>query len=242
MSAPESDPESPLPSSDPYVSLRCIQDRIGWDHFLRGKLAYEWSEIQTRYAKRYSLTKPSRNWQIWLIKYMATQSQSLWLDRNRSRHGVDGPMAYASQLAQAQRDVTALYELQDKVLPQDRELFCASLELHLLQSLSHLRGWLSVNKELIVLSVRTAASNSRAHTPRITRYFPKFVRPRPAKHRKKQSKPPRTYHPSRLTKFFTSTAKTCSTIRQAVNPPPPPSSFSRPRQRYLFDFFPNHPG
>jgi hypothetical protein len=152
---------------------------------------------------------------------------------------------YAIQVEQAKRDVAVLYELQDKVLPQDRDLFCASLEIHQLQSLSQLRGWLAVNKDLILFSVRTAASNSRAHTPRLTRYFPKCVATKLA--RPSRARPPdaaRQFYPSRLTQFFpTAVTKNPSHLPRAPAPlTNSPSVFARPRQRYLFDFFPNHPG
>ncbi len=35
-----------------YLNLIQLQDTIGWDHFLRGKLSHEWANLQQDYSYR----------------------------------------------------------------------------------------------------------------------------------------------------------------------------------------------
>jgi hypothetical protein len=246
--AADSTQPHPLFSEDPYIQLRQTQDAIGWDHFFRGKLSDDWNRLQYKYACRYSKLEQSKNWIPWLIKYMATQAHNLWLSRNRDRHGHDSASQYHSKMAQARRDVTALYSHIDTVLPQDRDLFCASLELHLLQPLSQLQSWLSLNQPMILSSVRQAKDRSIAKTPRLSRFFTVLQKKKSSIKKPPDPPParPRVFHPSRMTRFATSVTKRRSSLPAPVPSSQPLSQISPPhpriRQRYLFQFFPNHPG
>ena len=237
-------PTTPPQSSNPIIQLRQAQDLIGWDHFLRGKMDSEWSRLQYKYASQFNLVEASKNWQQWLIKYMATQSYNLWCSRNRLRHGTDIASSCQSKLIQARRDVSALYALQDNVLPQDRDLFCASLEIHLLQPVSQLLNWLSVNKDLIHLSIRTAIAQSKARTRPIKSFFRPLAPPRRSVIlQPKQPALSRSLAVTRLTRFFATTSRqTLSTSAPPGRHPVSATTIPRPRQRYLLDFFPNHPG
>ena len=96
--------------------------------FLRGKLSKEWAVKQYQYALRHDLVKASQHWLRWFIRFLANNAFDLWEQRNRKRHGDSTPLKYASQLAQAQRDVTVLYSLREKVLARDQDLFATSLD------------------------------------------------------------------------------------------------------------------
>ena len=235
-------------TTDPYIALRQAQDHIGWDHFLRGKFADGWTRLQYHYALRTNKLKQSQNWQIKLIKFLANQSFTYWCTRNKARHGHDKATSHAKKLEQAHRDITAIYALRDKVLPQDQELFFASLELHLLQPYDQLRSWLQLNRNLIQFSVRAAASKSTACTPRITKFFQSNPNRRRSRIRQQTSRrAPKSFQPSRMTKFYSILPCRSSKLpaireRPVRSRPTPPAQSSRPRQRYLYDFFPNHPG
>jgi exonuclease III len=236
-------------SDDPYIQLRQSQDAIGWDHFFRGKLSPDWAHLQYIYACRHNKLEPSKYWTTWLIKYMASQAHNLWLSRNRDRHGHDSAEQYQAKLTQVRRDVTDMYSHLDHVLPDDRELFGASLESHLTQPLSQLQSWLMVNKPLILMSVRQAKDKSLAKTPPLTRFFKTDPKSRSQNSRARSAKPLKQYRASRMTQFATSILQRRSTLpKPNPDPPdplsssPPPSPPPRPIQRYLFDFFPNHPG
>ena len=233
----------PDSSSDPYTNLRQTQDAIGWDHFLRGKLARGWTHLQYVYASKHSLLDASKHWHTWLIRYMATQSFQIWDSRNKARHGSDSTSSTKSELAQVHRDITALYELRDQVLPQDRDLFCASLDVHLTRPLAALRGWLAINRDLIRFSVRTANLQAKSGTKPISTFFSSIRRCKgPIRTKKQSPRPHRFFRPSRVTRFFTRQPRPPKTTPSAPAPTPPsgspshtphstPSPPRRPRQR-----------
>jgi hypothetical protein len=57
--------------TSPYKALITKQNKIRWDHFVRGKLTKEWRLVQYQFAKRYGLVKESKGWTVDLIKMMA---------------------------------------------------------------------------------------------------------------------------------------------------------------------------
>ena len=237
------DTDSPPISNDPYILLRQAQDTIGWDHFLRGKWSTKWNDVQYRFAVRNNLLDQSRHWQKWLIQYMAVQTYNLWCLRNKQRHGSDQRAQHQAQLEQARRDVTALYSFQDRVLVQDRVLFGPSLDEHLNQPLSYLKNWLVINKALILHSARTAKAQSKLQTHPIQRFFKPTGRIRISAVTTRKRRSHQDSRPSRLTEFFTKVTRVISKIPSARRDPQREGlAHQRPRQRYLFDFFPNHPG
>ena len=236
--------ESILPTSNPYIQLRRSQDAIGWDHFLRGKLSSEWTILQSQYASRHPSHPSSKEWHTALIRYMATQSYSLWLLRNKSQHGHDAPTRHRQALALAHSAVRSLYQFRDQVLAQDRDLFCSSLAVHLQQPLGQLQGWLSLNKTLIQSSVRAARRQAQAHTRPLRNFFPSS---KTTKSRKKtpnsQTLPAPTLRPSRVTQFFSILPRNGAPLASIREQPTSSQSRPpRPRPRYLHDFFSDHPG
>jgi hypothetical protein len=245
---PDSDSDFPLlspPPANPYVCLRLAQDAIGWDHFLRGKISKEWEILQFKYATRHSLLKESRNWITWLIKHMAHQSFAIWDSRNKSRHGHDHSTSIQAETAQVHRDISVLYELRDSVLPEDRDLFCNSIDAHLLRPLSVLKGWLAINRKFILWSVKTAKLQAKTGTCPISQYFvARARRPHIPRQKKTPSNPPpRPSVLTRLTRFFHPQHQ-ASTFSNRHRPPPHPNPQQPPghRQRRISDFFPDHPG
>ena len=149
-------------------------------------------------------------------------------------------------MIQAQRDVTALYSLHNSVLQQDQVLFYASLDLHLLEPLSRLRAWLTINKRLIEYSVRAARTQAKLQTKDIQKYLkkPRCVPPRPPYKTPIPRPKKRSTFPTRMTTHFEvqSSTRTHTPFIRPVSP----DSTATPRhphfqQRYLADFFPDHP-
>jgi hypothetical protein len=74
-----------------YLNLINLQDTIGWDHFLRGKLSHEWAHLQQDYLYR---TNPSSTferakWIRPIIKPLILACLILWTLRNEEHHGHD---------------------------------------------------------------------------------------------------------------------------------------------------------
>ena len=49
-------------TKDPYIQLRQDQDKIGWDHFLRGKMSSSWQRLQYIHAAKLRTVDRSKNW------------------------------------------------------------------------------------------------------------------------------------------------------------------------------------
>jgi hypothetical protein len=159
---------------DTYPELRKLTDQqtvIGWDQFVRGKWSKKWGTCQYVYAKRYQLLEVSQNWQVGFIRALANASFRLWEIRNGCRHGIDNATKTQAQSDQTQRELRCLYELRERVLPQDRQMFLQSVELHLQESQAQQRTWITHNKPLIVHSTRTAAKQARLQIQQLRKFF-----------------------------------------------------------------------
>jgi hypothetical protein len=113
-----------------------METTIGWDHFLRGKLSHEWANLQQDYIYR---TQPSSTfdrakWIRLIIKPLILNCLDLWTLRNEERHGHDTASKQNKLAEQAQRDLRAIYSLEDEVLASDRDLFSTPLEEFLQES------------------------------------------------------------------------------------------------------------
>jgi hypothetical protein len=148
------------------------QTAVGWDQFVRGKWSKLWVQYQYEYARRFQLTNASKNWQVNFIRALANASFRLWEIRNGCRHGIDIATKSQALSEQTQREVRCLYELRERVLPQDRPIFHDSVEHHLQETQAQQRTWITHNKKLIVHSARVAAHQARLCTRQLKRFFP----------------------------------------------------------------------
>jgi hypothetical protein len=91
----------------PYCRLLQHQGKIGWDHFLRGKLSYHWTALQQDFIWR---TSPGTSfdrdkWLRLIIKPLFTACQDLWTIKNEERPGKDDKTKKGLQAAQVERDL-----------------------------------------------------------------------------------------------------------------------------------------
>ena len=155
----------------PYCDLIDQQTRIGWDHFIRGKISKHWGIKQYSYAKRFQLLDVSKQWQNRLVRFMANSAFRLWEIRNGCRHGIDTATKQAAQQEQAHRELRCLYGLRDQVLPQDRALFHDSVDDHLNDSKSQIRTWITHNQKLILHSSKLAKAQAELRTRPLQKFF-----------------------------------------------------------------------
>jgi hypothetical protein len=200
---------------------------------------------------KYNLLKESEGWLNKLIRCMANASFELWTSRNECKHGRDNSKKYQASLVQSHRDIKALYLLRNKVLPHDCELFRPTLEEHLSDTLPQLKSWILHNKKLIEFSVRKAQAESKSQTKCIQTYFkPKANRQKKKERRPKptQTPPQRPLRTTRITNHFQMNPTSPSQLPCIPEQRPIPTITdriihvcSRLHQRYLADFFPDHP-
>ena len=91
--------------------------------------------------------------------------------RNTQRHGADNAIHESETTRQTIEAISELYELRDDVLPLDRRLFRQSLDVHLTESQSSLRAWLSNHSTQLHRSHHAAQGLNVSHTNPLESYF-----------------------------------------------------------------------
>jgi hypothetical protein len=156
-----------------YINLIQLQDTIGWDHFLRGKLSKEWASLQQDYIYR---TKPNSKfdrakWLRQIIKPLILNCHDLWTLRNEERHGHDSASKQQKLAEQVRRDLRAIYSLEDEVLASDRDLFSTPLDDFLAEPTYSIQCWLRSHKPIIYHSRREARRRCVSEVRLLPTYF-----------------------------------------------------------------------
>ena len=68
------------------LDLFHIQCRIGWSELLKGRIAYQWREIQDAYFKWLGRRNTGRTWVIALITKLWNVTWDMWDNRNDVKH------------------------------------------------------------------------------------------------------------------------------------------------------------
>ena len=191
----------------------------------------------------------SKGWLPAFIRLLASESFRLWELRNGCRHGTDASSRAFASAELAKRQLTALYNFKDKMLPQDRLIFRSSLATHLTESTQQIRSWIAHNTKLISTSVKRAISQAKMGTQGLQRYFKRLSpNPRPLPNTPIQPishLDKRRLRSSRIFEHFRSTRTSTSRLPKLPELGPliprrqPPT---RTRQCTLVQCFPDHPG
>jgi hypothetical protein len=162
-----------------YHNLIRLQESIGWGHFLRGKISKEWANLQQDYIYRTSPgTKFDKDkWLRLIIKPLIMDCLDLWTLRNAERQGNDSASKQQKLANQAQRDLRAIYQLQDEVLASDRDLFSTPLDTFLLADTYSIQCWIRSHKPIIYQSRREA----NRHAVINVRLLPTYFHPLPSR-------------------------------------------------------------
>jgi hypothetical protein len=157
----------------PYHNLIRLQESIGWGHFLRGKKSKEWANLQQDYIYRTSLgTKFDKDkWLRLIIKALIMDCLDLWTLQNAERHGNDSTFKQQKLANQAQRDLRAIYQLQDEVLASNRVLFSTPLDTFLLADTYSIQCWIRSHKPIIYQSCREAKRHAVTNVRLLLTYF-----------------------------------------------------------------------
>ena len=96
---------------------------------------------------------------------------AIWTFRNTQHHGADNAFHESDTTRQTIEAISELYELHDDVLPLDHRLFRQSLDVHLTESQSSLRAWLSNHSAQLYRSHHAAQGLNVSHTNPLESYF-----------------------------------------------------------------------
>ena len=151
--------DTPLPTS--YAShlypLLTTQNIIGWKQLFYGRMSTHWASIQDSHLKSHDFTSPKLRGHFFVsgsIKIIWHHAHRLWLRRNEDTHVTNPETQEIAAYAQAQREVTALYNMRHLVHPSDQTLFYSSLDQHFTIDTSSisLRSWINTWRPVILRS------------------------------------------------------------------------------------------
>ena len=165
----------------------------------------------------------------------------MWKMRCEDRHGRNAAAAAAKEARaeQIKREVVHLYRLKDRVQAEDRRVFEDNVQEHLQQDSIALSTWVSLNRDLILYSVRQAKKTDTQNVKPITKFYEKIPKG-PNNKKKKRTQPQHhthiTYTQQRLTTFenidYSRRTNHRTVLRVEDN-----TQQSRRRQTRLTDFF-----
>ena len=109
-----------IPSDPRYHELHAAQERIGWQHFFKGRFSKKFIEFQDRHLGRQRTSKKNGlSWLTGLIDVIFKQWWELWELRNGDRHGRDLQSKAQAVNRQAVRDLELFYDRYQDTAPAD---------------------------------------------------------------------------------------------------------------------------
>ena len=137
-------PTQPLLNTTPEIkSALSAQHEIGWDNFIFGRCATQWTEIQHSHALHLGLRRTGKQWMRHLIKHLWTFLWDQWEARNDVLH--------KNSIAQERQGLASLRQTASQefnkgpmitMTPEERSLWKVSLPTLLDRSPMLLRSWL----------------------------------------------------------------------------------------------------
>mmetsp|Transcript_19591 Transcript_19591/g.53954 ORF Transcript_19591/g.53954 Transcript_19591/m.53954 type:complete len:316 (+) Transcript_19591:360-1307(+) len=155
---------SPTPNPEDFPSDYSLvekQYQAGWKHLFQGRFVSEWRRSQEAHLETIPRRQKHHKGDTWItgiIRIIWKHIHINWTLRNDARHGNDNETREARLVDQAQREITAIYENKNKVLPRHRKYFYNNTTTHFEQEPTsrQLRQWINTWNPLIIHSVKEA--------------------------------------------------------------------------------------
>jgi hypothetical protein len=125
------------------------QNAIGWTNFYKGRLSKKWQQIQHAqfHGKKGENADPQR-WATSLISAMWQGFLQMWEDQNNDQHGRDSNEATAKEREKLLQKTKQLYELKDKIDPEDRRLYHKPVAQWENETNRQIREWINLAEPL----------------------------------------------------------------------------------------------
>jgi hypothetical protein len=115
------------------------QNKIGWDHFIRGRISKKWKKAQKLYSKNTNNTK----WPTLCIKSIREASQKIWEVRNLLKFGTDSQIKTNHQKRLQPIIREYYYNFRQTVPRTQHKLFSVPLEVRYTFSPQENRQWIN---------------------------------------------------------------------------------------------------
>jgi len=107
-------------ASDTTIGAATDQDKIGWVHFLEGKVALKWRELQDDHYTLSGSRKTSKGWAEGLVNNLLTLVHKLWKSRNDAVYEQDDLGLKVKDGQELEEAISEQFELGlEGLLPQD---------------------------------------------------------------------------------------------------------------------------
>ena len=119
------------------------QNKIGWEHFLKGRLSHKWLTLQDHYCKDEQLSPNHNNftWDTNTIAQLIKMGLNLWDYQNKILRGFN----YANSMLLKRNKITDKtkhsYQLSAKVKPHFQHVFTKPLPELFKHTISYLQSW-----------------------------------------------------------------------------------------------------
>jgi hypothetical protein len=148
------------------------QNKIGWDHFIRGRILGKWQVAQKLFLK----TKYRSRWPILCIKSIKDASQKVWEIRNLLKFGTK-PQVYTNHQKRLQPTIKSYYAtFRQTVSRTQYKLFSVPLQIRYNFSPQENRQWINSVKMARKLFKRREKEFYKNFHP-ITKYFHPISKP-----------------------------------------------------------------
>ena len=126
------------------------QDNIGWKYFIRGIWSNEWRLCQEKYDDSRKVTNDK--WASKIMTWLIETSFEIWKERNEKIHDTSAPLLNR-QHEEAIAQVRLLYDLEQEVTLEDRNIFEMDVEKRILFPTKSLQIWVSNMSQRITTSI-----------------------------------------------------------------------------------------
>jgi hypothetical protein len=167
--------------TNPLYRASVHQQAIGWQHFLRGRIAQsiiDYQEVYYRERER----PPTENGQTWakkLIQVLWTHFFAVWKTRCDKRHELDVNHVSQQHTAKVQARVRAAFSVLERlpVATRNSHYFDKTMEHQIMQPTRALEIWLAHAEPLIQQGLVEAAQAIATGHFDIREYFPTLAPP-----------------------------------------------------------------
>jgi hypothetical protein len=148
--------------------------QIGWRQIFNGRISTEWSLLQDQYLqdqKLYSAKNTGLLWAASLLTSLWDEWHLVWTIRNEVIHGHDESSRQRKQRASAEKELRAIYEDRELLLPADQDHLFEHVDIHLAKSTQSIQNWLNTYQPMFTDSIKKARRRAVDGVRSIRSYF-----------------------------------------------------------------------
>jgi hypothetical protein len=146
-----------------FRALVTSQNKIGWQHILKGRFSKQWTQIQGRHIlDKPDIDSQKQSGDRWLTltpHHLWTHPWQAWLLRNEDPRGHDNDEKERKRIDKLRFQIHALYSKQPLLLACDRPIFDLPIDERMKLKSGELTTWV----KLVTATVKRAIADAEQH-------------------------------------------------------------------------------